>query len=101
MVVLTDPRADVVVVGGGILGLATAHALIRRLPGISVVVLEKENPVAVHQTGRNTLVAQRPDIKLLSVFSKQHEAQIRSKSTMYTSETYPIRSKTRHKSKAK
>ena len=54
MVVLTDPRADVVVVGGGILGLATAHALIRRLPGISVVVLEKENTVAVHQTGRNS-----------------------------------------------
>ena len=54
MVAITDPRADVVVVGGGILGLATAHALIRRLPGISVVVLEKENTVAVHQTGRNS-----------------------------------------------
>ncbi|MED5437848.1 MAG: FAD-dependent oxidoreductase, partial [Actinomycetota bacterium] len=54
MVALTDPRADVVVVGGGILGLATAHALIRRLPGISVVVLEKENTVAVHQTSRNS-----------------------------------------------
>ncbi|MCS5677069.1 MAG: L-2-hydroxyglutarate oxidase [Acidimicrobiales bacterium] len=54
MVAPTDPRADVVVVGGGILGLATAHALIRRLPGISVVVLEKENSVAAHQTGRNS-----------------------------------------------
>ena len=54
MVAFTDPRADVVVVGGGILGLATTHALIRRLPGISVVVLEKENTVAVHQTGRNS-----------------------------------------------
>jgi len=54
MVVSTDPRADVVVVGGGILGLATAHALIRRLPGISVVVLEKENTVAAHQTGHNS-----------------------------------------------
>ena len=54
MVVSTDPRADVVVVGGGILGLATAHALIRRLPGISVVVLEKENTVSAHQTGHNS-----------------------------------------------
>ena len=54
MVAPTDPRADVVVVGGGILGLATAHALIRRLPGISVVVLEKENAVAAHQTGHNS-----------------------------------------------
>ena len=54
MVAPTDPRADVVVVGGGILGLATAHALIRRLPDISVVVLEKEPTVAAHQTGRNS-----------------------------------------------
>jgi len=54
MVVLTAPRADVVVVGGGILGLATAHALIRRLPGISVVELSKKNTVAVHQAGRNS-----------------------------------------------
>lgn len=54
MVAPTDPRTDVVVVGGGILGLATAHALIRRLPDISVVVLEKEPTVAAHQTGRNS-----------------------------------------------
>ncbi len=45
---------DAVVVGGGILGLATADALQHRLPEASVVVLEKEDVVATHQTGRNS-----------------------------------------------
>ncbi len=47
-------RADVVVVGGGIIGLATAHALQGRLDGASVVVLEKESEVGTHQTGHNS-----------------------------------------------
>ncbi|HEX5496185.1 MAG TPA: L-2-hydroxyglutarate oxidase [Mycobacteriales bacterium] len=47
-------RCDVAVVGGGILGLATAFALIRARPGIRPVVLEKENRLASHQTGHNS-----------------------------------------------
>lgn len=43
-----------VVIGGGIVGLATALALLGRRPGASVVVLEKENTLAAHQTGRNS-----------------------------------------------
>ncbi|MEE2697223.1 MAG: FAD-dependent oxidoreductase, partial [Actinomycetota bacterium] len=39
---MARPSFDVVVAGGGILGLATAHALVQRLPGASVAVLEKE-----------------------------------------------------------
>lgn len=42
------------VVGGGILGLATARELTRRQPGVEVVVLERESAVALHQTGRNS-----------------------------------------------
>ena len=42
----------VVVVGGGIVGLATARALARR--GDDVTVLEKETALATHQTGRNS-----------------------------------------------
>jgi L-2-hydroxyglutarate oxidase len=49
-------RADVVVVGAGILGLATAVELARRLPDRRVVVLEKEPAIALHQTGRNSCV---------------------------------------------
>ena len=45
---------DVVVIGAGIVGLATALELTRRHPGISLVVLEKESRVAAHQTGRNS-----------------------------------------------
>lgn len=45
---------DFVVCGGGIVGLATAHGLLQRFPGASVVVLEKEPSLALHQTGRNS-----------------------------------------------
>jgi L-2-hydroxyglutarate oxidase LhgO len=44
----------VVVVGGGILGLAFARELLRREPGTGVVVVEKEPELAAHQTGRNS-----------------------------------------------
>jgi L-2-hydroxyglutarate oxidase LhgO len=42
------------VVGGGILGLAVGRELLRRRPGTRVVVFEKEDRVAVHQTGHNS-----------------------------------------------
>lgn len=45
---------DVVVIGGGIVGLATARALLLDRPGADVVVLEKETEIAAHQTGRNS-----------------------------------------------
>ncbi|XP_006899281.1 PREDICTED: l-2-hydroxyglutarate dehydrogenase, mitochondrial [Elephantulus edwardii] len=45
---------DLVVIGGGIVGLASARALIRRHPALSIGLLEKENKLAVHQTGHNS-----------------------------------------------
>ncbi|MGH8920570.1 MAG: FAD-dependent oxidoreductase, partial [Actinomycetes bacterium] len=48
------PRFDVVVVGGGIVGLATAHAVART--GRSVAVVERESALAKHQTGNNSNV---------------------------------------------
>lgn len=53
---MTDPvtDADVVVVGAGIVGAATARELVRRRPGTSVIVLDKEDGPARHQTGRNS-----------------------------------------------
>ena len=47
-------RYDTVVVGGGIVGLATARALRARHPERSLVVLEKESMVGAHQTGHNS-----------------------------------------------
>jgi L-2-hydroxyglutarate oxidase LhgO len=45
---------DTVVIGGGIVGLATAYELQRKHEGLSVLVLEKEASIASHQTGRNS-----------------------------------------------
>lgn len=47
-------KADLLVVGGGIVGLATAYQFLCRFPQRRVVVLEKESAVAQHQTGRNS-----------------------------------------------
>ncbi|WP_436737652.1 L-2-hydroxyglutarate oxidase [Streptomyces sp. BBFR102] len=47
-------ETDVVVIGGGIIGLSTAYALSRQRPGVRVTVLEKEHGPAHHQTGRNS-----------------------------------------------
>lgn len=48
------PIYDFMIIGGGILGLASALELQKRYPGRSVVLLEKENGPAQHQTGRNS-----------------------------------------------
>ncbi|KAK9768161.1 hypothetical protein K7432_001408 [Basidiobolus ranarum] len=45
---------DVVIVGGGIVGLATAREILKRYPEKTVAVLEKEREVAAHQTGHNS-----------------------------------------------
>jgi len=47
-------RADIAVVGGGIVGLATAHAILAAQPAKTVVVLEKEQEPGRHQTGHNS-----------------------------------------------
>jgi (S)-2-hydroxyglutarate dehydrogenase len=45
---------DVVIVGAGIVGLATAYKLIEQKPRLRIAVLEKEKDVALHQTGHNS-----------------------------------------------
>lgn len=47
-------RSSLLVVGGGIVGLATAYRFTQRRPGAEVIVLEKEAAVAQHQTGHNS-----------------------------------------------
>ncbi|MHC4330830.1 MAG: FAD-dependent oxidoreductase, partial [Planctomycetota bacterium] len=47
-------RFDIVVVGGGIVGLASAYKIALRHPDIRIAVLEKEKTLASHQTGRNS-----------------------------------------------
>lgn len=47
-------QADITIVGGGIVGLATAYQLSQTHPGKRVIVLEKEAELAFHQTGHNS-----------------------------------------------
>ncbi|MEK6277234.1 MAG: L-2-hydroxyglutarate oxidase [Actinomycetota bacterium] len=47
-------ESELVVVGAGILGLATARELLRRRPGASLAVLEAEQEIAAHQTGHTS-----------------------------------------------
>ncbi len=58
---MSSERADIVVVGGGIVGLATAYRLVERRPDLRLVLLEKEPELALHQTGRNSGVIHSPN----------------------------------------
>jgi L-2-hydroxyglutarate oxidase len=46
--------SDVVVIGAGLVGLATAMALLRERPSLRLTVLEKEKTIAAHQSGHNS-----------------------------------------------
>lgn len=45
---------DIIVIGGGIVGLASAYKINLRFPDLNILVLEKEPQVAAHQTGHNS-----------------------------------------------
>ncbi|HEY6929863.1 MAG TPA: L-2-hydroxyglutarate oxidase [Thermoanaerobaculia bacterium] len=51
---MSDDRADLVVIGGGIVGLATADQLLRRRPSLRLALVEKEAELGLHQTGHNS-----------------------------------------------
>jgi len=45
---------DVIIVGGGIVGLATAHRLLEARPDLQIALFEKESMVSMHQPGNNS-----------------------------------------------
>ncbi len=51
---MSETKAEIAIVGGGIVGLATALALSERDPDRSIVLLEAESEIARHQTGHNS-----------------------------------------------
>ena len=51
---MEELKFDVTIVGGGIVGLATAYKLQLKYPKICLAVVEKEDSLAFHQTGRNS-----------------------------------------------
>jgi (S)-2-hydroxyglutarate dehydrogenase len=52
--VTADGTLDVIVIGAGLVGLATAMALLGEHPGLGIAVLEKEPAVGTHQSGHNS-----------------------------------------------
>jgi L-2-hydroxyglutarate oxidase LhgO len=53
-VVAVGVTFDIAIVGGGVIGLATAHQILKAQPGLQVAVLEKESAVATHASTRNS-----------------------------------------------
>jgi len=47
-------RYDLIVIGGGIVGLATAYQMLLRKPDLRISLLEKEDELGTHQTGHNS-----------------------------------------------
>ena len=45
---------DIVIIGGGIVGLATGYQILKAYPNKKLLVLEKEKNVGMHQTGHNS-----------------------------------------------
>jgi L-2-hydroxyglutarate oxidase LhgO len=51
---MTDSRHDVIIIGGGIVGLAVALEITKRFPRLGLLLLEKEDRVSQHQSGHNS-----------------------------------------------
>jgi (S)-2-hydroxyglutarate dehydrogenase len=51
---MVDRHCDIAIIGAGIVGLAVGLQLLRKSPGLKVIVLEKESEIASHQTGHNS-----------------------------------------------
>lgn len=47
-------KYDITIIGAGIVGLATAYTILKMNPDIRLLLIEKENEVAKHQTGNNS-----------------------------------------------
>ncbi len=70
---------DVIIIGGGIVGLATAYQLQKQQPALRLLVLEKESSLAKHQTGNNSgvihsgLYYKPGSLKALNCIAGYHE----------------------------
>ncbi|MGC1645048.1 MAG: L-2-hydroxyglutarate oxidase [Candidatus Sulfotelmatobacter sp.] len=51
---MTDSRHSVIIIGGGVVGLGVALEITRRFPHLRLILLEKEDRVARHQSGHNS-----------------------------------------------
>lgn len=55
MVKITPPsQYDLIIIGAGLIGLSTARAILKREPSLKLAIVEKEETIAMHQSGRNS-----------------------------------------------
>lgn len=54
LLAMADAQYDILVIGGGIVGLSVALEITRRFPGLRLLLVEKEDRVAAHQSGHNS-----------------------------------------------
>ena len=47
-------KSDVIIIGAGIVGLATAYQFTLLYPRLRIILIEKESNLAMHQTGHNS-----------------------------------------------
>ena len=47
-------NCDILIIGAGVMGLATGITLLEAKPGIKVIIAEKEKQLAMHASGRNS-----------------------------------------------
>nr|NGX32196.1 L-2-hydroxyglutarate oxidase LhgO [Candidatus Anoxychlamydiales bacterium] len=47
-------KVDFLIIGAGIIGLASAYQILKKQNNVSLIILEKENEISQHQTGRNS-----------------------------------------------
>src|SRR5579863_9445439 len=89
---MPDQRYDIVIIGGGIVGLSTALHVIRRFPRLRLLLVEKEAGVARHQSGHNSGVVHsgiyyqpgslkatlcRRGVELIKEFTAEHGLEYR------------------------
>ena len=51
---MPDPSTDIVILGGGMVGMALAHQLLERDANVSITVIDKESEIGRHSSGRNS-----------------------------------------------
>jgi L-2-hydroxyglutarate oxidase len=51
---MNQQQYDLVIIGGGIIGLSTGMTFAKRFPGLRLLIVEKEDRIAAHQTGHNS-----------------------------------------------
>ena len=72
-------KFDITIVGGGIVGAATFYKLQKKFPHLKLVLIEKENELASHQTGHNSgvihsgLYYKPGSLKAKNCFDGRHE----------------------------